>query len=68
MEKKKCANPYLAQQCIAIRSSIQSFKQGLTLASMKDDGKTDKVEAKLIKEVSKELNQLQKTLDSYEYV
>lgn len=65
---KKCENAYIAQQCITIRASIQSFKSGLKLAAMKDDGKIDKVEEKLINAVTKDLDRLQKTLDSYEYV
>lgn len=65
---KKCENPYIAQQCISIRASVQTFKAGLKMASMKDDGKTDKAEAELIKEVTKDLDRLQKTLDKYTYV
>ena len=61
---KKCENTYIAQQCI----SIQNFKLGLKMASMKDDGITDKNEEKMIKEITKDLERLQKTLDSYEYV
>jgi len=38
------------------------------MASMKDDGITDKNEEKMIKEITKDLERLQKTLDSYEYV
>lgn len=68
MEKKKCANTYLSQQCIAIKSSIQSFKKGLILASTKDDGITDNAEEKMIKDITKDLDRLQKTLDSYIYV
>ena len=33
-----------------------------------DDGITDKNEEKMIKEITKDLERLQKTLDSYEYV
>lgn len=65
---KKCENTYIAQQCISIRASVQTFKAGLKMASMKDDGKTDKAEAELIKEVTKDLDRLQKTLDKYTYV
>ncbi len=65
---KKCENTYLAQQCISMKASIQNFKLGLKLASVKDDGITDKNEAKMIREITKDLDRLQKTLDSYEYV
>ena len=53
--------------CIAA-ATIQNFKLGLKMASMKDDGITDKNEEKMIKEITKDLERLQKTLDSYEYV
>ena len=56
---KKCENMYIAQQCISMKATIQNFKLGLKMASMKDDGITDK---------NKDLERLQKTLDSYEYV
>ena len=65
---KKCENPYLAQQCISIRASIQNFKAGLQLASMKDDGKIDKTEAEIVKAITKDHDKLQKTLDSYSYI
>ena len=65
---KRCENPYLAQQCISIRASIQNFKTGLQLASMKDDGKIDKTEAEIVKAITKDLDKLQKTLDSYSYI
>lgn len=65
---KKCENTYLSQQCISMKASIQNFKLGLKLASVKDDGITDKNESKMIREITKDLDRLQKTLDSYEYV
>lgn len=65
---KKCENAYLAQQCISMKASIQNFKLGLKLASVKDDGITDKNEAKMIREITKDLDRLQRTLDSYEFV
>ena len=65
---KKCENTYIAQQCISMKATIQNFKLGLKMASMKDDGITDKKEEKMIKEITKDLERLQKTLDSYEYV
>lgn len=65
---KKCENTYLAQQCISMKASIHNFKLGLKLASVKDDGITDRNEEKMIKEITKDLDRLQKTLDSYEYV
>jgi hypothetical protein len=51
-----------------MKATIQNFKLGLKMASMKDDGITDKNEEKMIKEITKDLERLQKTLDSYEYV
>ena len=65
---KKCENPYLAQQCISIRASIQNFKAGLQLAGMKDDGKIDPTEAEIIRSITKDLEKLRKTIDSYAYV
>lgn len=65
---KKCENTYITQQCISMKATIQNFKLGLKMASMKDDGNTDKNEEKMIKEITKDLERLQKTLDSYEYV
>ena len=65
---KRCENIYLAQQCISIRASIQTFKAGLKLASLKDDGVTDKAEEELIREITKDLDKLQKTLDKYSYI
>ena len=65
---KKCEDMYIAQQCISMKATIQNFKLGLEMASMKDDGITDKNEEKMIKEITKDLERLQKTLDSYEYV
>ena len=65
---KKCENMYIAQQCISMKATIQNFKLGLKMASMKDDGINDKNEEKMIKEITKDLERLQKTLDSYEYV
>lgn len=65
---KKCENTYLAQQCISIRTSIQTFKAGLKMASLKDDGVTSKEEAKLINDITKDLDRLQKTLDKYSYI
>ncbi len=65
---KKCENTYIAQQCISMKATIQNFKLGLKMASMKDDGITDKEEAKLIKAVTKDLDRLEKTLNSYEFV
>lgn len=65
---KKCENTYLAQQCISMKATIQNFKLGLKLASIKDDGITDKEEEKMIREITKDLDRLQKTLDSYVYV
>ena len=41
---KKCENMYIAQQCISMKATIQNFKLGLKMASMKDDGITDKNE------------------------
>lgn len=46
---KKCENTYIAQQCISMKATIQNFKLGLKMASMKDDGITDKNEEKMIK-------------------
>ena len=51
-----------------MKATIQNFKLGLKMASMKDDGITDKEEAKLIKAVTKDLDRLEKTLNSYEFV
>lgn len=65
---KRCENTYIAQQCISMKATIQNFKLGLKMASMKDDGITDKEEAKLIKAVTKDLDRLEKTLNSYEFV
>ena len=58
---KKCENMYIAQQCISMKATIQNFKLGLKMASMKDDGITDKNEEKMIKEITKDLERLQKT-------
>lgn len=59
---KKCENTYIAQQCISMKATIQNFKLGLKMASMKDDGITDKNEEKMIKEITKDLERLQKHL------
>lgn len=49
-------------------SDHSKFQAWVKMASMKDDGITDKNEEKMIKEITKDLERLQKTLDSYEYV
>lgn len=42
MKKKKCTNPYLAQQCISIRATLKTLRSGLMFAAVKDDGKAKK--------------------------
>lgn len=64
----KCKNTFLCQQCLTMKAAIENYKSGLIWASKKDDGKTDKEEAKLIKTLTKDLERLQKTLNKYDFI
>ena len=67
MKKKKCTNPYLAQQCISIRATLKTLLSGLMFAAEQDDGKIQKEEAALILDIAKHFDALEKTLDKYDF-
>ena len=67
MKKKKCTNPYLAQQCISIRATLKTLRSGLMFAAVKDDGKIQNEEADLILDITKHFDALEKALDKYDF-
>ena len=63
--KRKCTNAYMVSQCKMFLSNMALFKNGLELAAKKNDGVTDPDEARMIKEINRDLEKLRVKIEQY---
>lgn len=62
---KKIDNEFLKTQSLIIKSGVDQYLNGITLACRKNDGSIDKEEQKFINAITKDFDNIKKTLDKY---
>ena len=63
--KQKCTNAHLTSQCKMMLSSIEMFKAGMEMAANKNNGRIDRSEERMMKDIGKQLDKLKATIIEY---